>query len=125
MPREGLDAAPLLASVGVADQTGGITNGSHVSHVYAASERASERGFGDSFVRITVGSRTKSFQQRYLSSWQTNKFYVLVFFFFFFSLPPPPPPKRDPTQLTQNKHSSCATSWHPGWGRRQPPPLLA
>lgn len=60
-------------------------------------------------MQTTAGNRAKSFQQRYLSSWQTNKFYVLGLFFFFLR-------KRNPTQLTKNKHPCCAISWRLGLG---------
>lgn len=58
-------------------------------------------------MQTAAGSWAESFQQRYLSSWQTNTFYVLGFFFLREEIPP---------SLTKNKHLCYATSWRPDWG---------
>lgn len=64
---------------------------------------ADHHSFSESIMQTAAGSRAESFQQRYLSSWQTNKFYVLGFFL----------RQEIPPSLTKNKHRCYATSWRP------------
>lgn len=71
-------------SVGPADAAGVAGQPVGFTHDTRVRPGTHSQGFSDSIMQTAAGSRAKSFQQRYLSSWQTSKFYVLGFWFVFF-----------------------------------------
>lgn len=72
---------PFLRAPGHAAATGAGGWPAGTMHDPPVSPRpADHHSFSESIMQTAAGSRAESFQQRYLSSWQTNKFYVLGFF---------------------------------------------
>lgn len=101
---------------------GGPARRHHARHPCEPRHSQAARASVTTLCKLQLATGAESFQQRYLSSWQTNKFYVLGFFFsFFFFLR-----EEIPLSLTKNKHFCYATSWRPDWeGAVLTPPALA